>query len=72
MQATSASSEIFFSKASLIISNKRTGLNSGMAGTLLHISQKYHWVRNQNFNNPLNYPLNNKQGIVDDEHNFII
>ena len=43
VQATSASSEQIFSKTSLIISNKRTSLNSGIAGTLLlYISQNYH------------------------------
>ena len=72
MQATSASSEQFVSKASLIISNKKTSLNSGITGTILYISQNYHWVRNQIFSNPLNYPLNIEQGIIDDEHNFII
>ena len=72
VKATSASSEQMFSKASLIISNKRTSLNPGIAGTLLYFSQNFHWVRNQIFNNSLNYLLNNKQGIIDGEYNFII
>ena len=42
VQATSASSEQIYSKASLIISNKRTSLNSDITGILLYISQNYY------------------------------
>lgn len=72
VQATSVSSKQIFSKASLIITNKRTSLNSDIAGSGLYISKNYHWVRNQIFYNTTNYPLNNAQDISDDEDNYTI
>ena len=47
IQATSAPSERVFSRASLIISNKRTQLKSDIAGQLFYVAENIDWYEEQ-------------------------
>ena len=47
VQATSAPSERIFSLASRIISNRRTRMDSGLAGKMLFVSENWKWWQGQ-------------------------
>ena len=54
IQATSASSERIFSRASLIISNLRTRLDQKMAGKIFYVSENLNWYDEFRDTNELN------------------